>query len=384
MDFTSPSERCHRDNGELSVTSDVMKTQTPETRMKLSKASKSNLGKNFSYPRPDGHPPRHESADSRSSVTSNGSIPGMTDASDSEQSVDDDYHYNASASELWDSFWPKGSTIRKPHVPTIIRTSSSRDIFPGDCLTSQPGDDPITLAHAEPEVKESKSPHWLFGSRRPQNTPNPATYSVYPQASISPPRPAPLPPRSSSLSAEASSPNPQPNRRRTLRATKSIAHIKTSKSSINLPVLNSAPPGLSSSSTITPISESKPPLRPSTSAYNIRERSSQYYSSFRTHHNATAPLTPVSTPLPDHVRPPRAQLERQVSVFELDSDNESDTEDSFAKRIARGLHHKKSSSLMKHSRNNSERRAAAPDEEDADNSRKRTGSLGRILGMKGR
>ena len=142
-------------------------------------------------------------------------------------------------------------------------------------------------------------------------------------------------------------------------------------------------------------------LRPTASAYNMREQQAPTSAPSPTQHNATAPLAPLAGPVELDARPVRPEPQRFVSVFECDSDNESDAENGkFVKRLARGLQqHKKSASGDKrnsgerkaHHQHHPQSRSLGGAEEprghgarDDSQGRKRGGSLGRMLGLKGR
>ncbi|KAI8626967.1 hypothetical protein F5Y19DRAFT_487265 [Xylariaceae sp. FL1651] len=417
MEFTNPFANSQQDNflsGTGTETADV----TAEVGTRLRR--KSSLRTNFSYPRLS----RHESSESRSS---NGSVPGMTDTSDSDLSFDDDCVYNASAGQLWDSFWPDNmvSSTHKQY-PAVLQSSRSRDYFnanPTKRRSSNTEDDTIKIMPSEHNTKGELPAHGhqTLQCLPPQPAPKKAavTYSVYPRPSVTNVQRYPHPPRISSLSFDPPSP------RRTqllLRGSKSSVGLNPGKSIHNLNthfiapslVLNcnaASSPRQQSLTTINkatsvPVSPAYPPpptprtLRPSTSAFNLRDKT-------RAHgnerglvaHNVTAPLTPL---LPEPL-PSRPQVERFVSVFELDSDSdtESDAADessnSFAKRIARGLHKKSASEK----RGAGERKAVAVgltalDANAAEKdfgqkprdlgslNRKRGGSLGRIFGLMGR
>ncbi|KAK9777370.1 hypothetical protein SCAR479_06099 [Seiridium cardinale] len=384
---------------------DVTRGQMDGSRTQLDRpVSRIQLGKNFSYPRPDGHPIRHESADSRSSVNSNGSLPGMTDSSDSEASADDDYHYNSSASELWDSFWPNGAerTHRtQKSQSSVVSQSQSQDHFSLDYYTTtrfeETEDDAVTITQAGQDATGAKSSQWPL-SRPPstqqdsKSAPGTISYSVYPKPTPLPTRITQLPPRSSSLTLEPSVPP--------LKTSKSFGHLRARLASP--PTLQLTPPSAPSDTTTAQTSAIPVPapllcppqrLRPSTSACNIREKS---------HHNAAAPLCPVPVPpIPDQLRSAPPQIEHFVSVFDFDSDSEPAIEnDTFAKRIARGLQHKKSlkemgskkteGHLKGHKKSASEKSTLSPhkksstanDESGGSLGRKRGGSLGRMLGFK--
>ena len=224
---------------------------------------------NFSYPRPEGpRLSRHESSDSWSSIASSASsssatsVPGMVaDSSGSEVSLDDDYcQYNASASELWDSFFfgkaetggqqqqQQSSTVKQSSPSSSLRPA--QDYFSCDLIQdyveadaeddAEDDNDTITLSpfggkpdavtntpvatttsskevtqrqcHGEPQTQPEPQPE-LQSEPSPRSSPRrrpttssrraPATYSVYPKLHPPPPPPPltrlPLPPRTSSL-----------------------------------------------------------------------------------------------------------------------------------------------------------------------------------------
>lgn len=360
--------------------------------------SRLQLGKNFSYPRPDGHAIRHEQSNSRSSVTSNGSLPGMTDSSDSDASTEDDYHYNTSASELWDSFWPAGTSKSQHHHKShssSMSQSQNADRFSLDyyktTIVEGPDDDSVTITQANQEHSDTSSSQWPLSksslSRPSLKADRPTTsYSVYPKQTPLPTRITQLPPRISSLTPEPPS--------RPLKGSKSISHLKHRATPPSLVLVPSAAPSATITSQTDVVAADLPArLRPSTSSYNIREKSE---------YHATTSLFPVPVPpIPDSLRSAPPQIERFVSVFDFDSDAESTSEnDTLAKRIARGLHHKKSlkdlgskkseGHLKGHKKSASEKSSLSPEKKTAaamlvsggSIGRKRGGSLGRMLGLK--
>ncbi|KAI0908687.1 hypothetical protein F4823DRAFT_480432 [Ustulina deusta] len=399
-----------------------------------------SLRTNFSYPKLS----RHESNESRSS---SGSVPGMTDASDSDFSFDEDGIYNTSAGELWDSFWPdnvESSSIyrqsQESYLP-LLQPSQSRDCLKVNPIRHQPydaDDETIKIATREydPRADEPPSPRTTIQSpplqstlllstpSRPTPKRSPVTYSVYPKPPVvSVPRHPhpPHPPRTSSLSFEPPSPPPRPS---FLRGSRSSAGLKFSKSTHNMNSLFIAPSVIpynnkvaspqqrsstaANTAASVPVSPAYPPpptpktLRPSTSAFNLRDKARvrNANSGFVSHHGVTAPLLPSPLPAPLPTRP------QFVSVFELDSDSESETdadeEPSFARRIARGLHKRRTIEKKRGVAGRKARRAAAglnaatldasssgKDREErlrdgGSLSRKRGSSLGRIFGFIGR
>ncbi|KAI0143812.1 hypothetical protein GGR57DRAFT_340922 [Xylariaceae sp. FL1272] len=364
-----------------------------------------SLRTNFSYPKLS----RHESSESRSS---NGSLPGLTDASDSDLSLDDDCVYNTSAGQLWDSFWP--DSVVPPvneHYPAVLPTTRTRDYFsanPSGRLPPVEDDDTIRIAPAAQSRKAGDSSQGQRDSRTsPQRKirKTPATYSVYPKSSVNEIQRHQHPPRISSLTVEPPSP---PRRQLFSKGSKSHAALRSSKSSHNLASLFITPPVLVTTAALSvPVSPAYPPppppntLRSTASAIALGGANR---TSSGTCHNVTAPLMPLlPSSMPQEPLPRRPQVERFVSVFELDSDSDCEEDDgdesnSFAKRIARGLHKKSASEK----RGVAERKAVtagltAVDPGVAENhlspekpkdggslSRKRGGSLGRIFGLMSR
>ncbi|KAI1259888.1 hypothetical protein F5Y18DRAFT_285766 [Xylariaceae sp. FL1019] len=383
---------------------------------------KPSLRTNFSYPSLS----RHESSESRSS---NGSLPGMTDSSDSDLSFDDDcvYRYNTSAGQLWDSFWPDNvvSPVNEPY-PAVLPATNGRDYFSVNHSRRQPpveDDDTIRIAPISQSRKTGDSSQGQRDSRAsPQRKTikTPVTYSVYPKTCETTVQRRPHPPRTSSLTFN---PPPPPRRQLFSKGSKPHATLRSSKSSYNLTSIFTAPPVLITSEFISksprsstkataavsvPVSPAYPPfplpntLRASASASALRDANR---ASNGTCHNATAPLTPLlPSSMPEGPLPRRPRVERFVSVFELDSDSDREGDDgdessnSFAKRIARGLHKKSASEK----RGVAERKAVTADltavdpgvtendlgtqkpKDGGSLSRKRGGSLGRILGLMSR
>uniref|UniRef100_L2FVW5 Uncharacterized protein n=1 Tax=Colletotrichum fructicola (strain Nara gc5) TaxID=1213859 RepID=L2FVW5_COLFN len=148
-----------------------MERQTKLAHLKL--VSKYYGYANFSYPRPDGTPSRnpyrragqtYSSEDlsqeeydepscpqtptrrDRSSIGSQSSdgssAPSLIDdRTDSEVSLDDDYQYHASASQLWDSFWPaeedpsrKTPETSKTQYPALIPSPHIRRAKKTGCI----------------------------------------------------------------------------------------------------------------------------------------------------------------------------------------------------------------------------------------------------------
>ncbi|KAI0805139.1 hypothetical protein GGR55DRAFT_299704 [Xylaria sp. FL0064] len=437
-------------DGFLSETS-IMATQIITGGGRRSSSRRPSLRTNFSYPKLV----RHGSNESRSS---NGSVPGMTDASDCESSfdeVDEDGIYNTSAGELWDSFWPddaESSSIyrqsHESHVP-LLQPRQRKDylkINPTCRSPFDPDDETIKISTNEYDIEEEPlSPCTtvqppLLASTPLLSTPprsvqkrSPVTYSIYPkpQPVLSVPR-LPHPPRTSSLSFE---PPSSPRRPSFLRSSRSSAALKASKSIHNMNSLFIAPStvpyansnkvsspqehssALGKTAASVPVSPAYPPpptprtLRPSSSAFSLRDkfrpRSDNKDLSSHNHDHSNNALTPLASlfpsPLPDPIRPTSAARSQFVSVFELDSDSESETEaaderHSFARRFAKGLHkrstiekrggvaeRKVSSSAAAAGPNAATLYAGTSEKVGGDRSeslsRKRGGSLGRIFGL---
>lgn len=388
-----------------------------------------SLRTNFSYPRLS----RHESSESRSS---NGSVPGMTDASDSDLSFDDDACYNTSACELWDSFWPDNT------APCISRQSQENRRCPSKpeqgedhtktALTSQYNpsgvDTKAAIGEDGSEVKELATPPYALQSPviiQPKHRKSTVTYSVYPKVPVISVERHPHPPRTSSLSFAPPSP---PRRSLGLRGSRPSAGLKSTRSSQNIrslfiaPIVTTteggaaSPQGVSHTTTTisVPVSPAYPPpppprtLRPSTSAFSIREKArfqtSNNSNQSKTNnsgglvaYNVTPPLPPLlPSPLPEP-RSPSPEAERFVSVFDFDSDSEDEEEsNSFARRIARGLHRKSTSEKRsapwrkpctpKHRASDADVSKYSGDKQrnSGSLSSRRGGSLGRIFGLMGR
>ncbi|RYP07138.1 hypothetical protein DL764_002685 [Monosporascus ibericus] len=363
----------------------------------------------------------------------------MTDSSDSEVSLDDDNcQYNASASELWDSFWPSTEETNVPEWPESSITQPSRstqEYFSVDVIkqyASDAEDDTVTISPLEDKAECAKQTQRPRGSqpsspRRTSSKRSPATYSVYPKQQQVPPPRLPHPPRTTSLRSGP----PDPPRHRPLKGSKSslnLSSLSMLKHRLHISPLSTKEASHPTTAKSVPVSPAYPPppppksLRPSVSAFNLREING----SSEARRNTTAPLAPLVpwVALPDSPFPSRpAAVERFVSVFDFDSDAESIVETtgeqgraghnnqnssnssnngSFAKFIARGLHKKSASEKQRgpSAKSSSVSHAVAPldfavtnhargersEKERGEKSRcrKRGGSLGRILGFKGR
>ncbi|KAI0105654.1 hypothetical protein GGR51DRAFT_180726 [Nemania sp. FL0031] len=395
------------------MTADV----TPEGSMRLPR--KASLSTNFSYPRLS----RHESSQSRSS---NGSLPGMTDASDSELSIDEDGSYNTSAGELWDSFWPENttsSTSWKPQehqIGTLQFKASryrSRSNLGKRRYASDVDGDVVRIATGEDELLPT--PHHPFQSLQSQSTSNQSTvtYSVYPQQQATRAPKHSHPPRTSSLSFELPLLQ-QEALYMAGRRPRAVLEPSTSTHNINSLFI---PPSLTSqnkdfvSDEVSPMTTTSKPidfpaspayppppppraLRTSASAFTLRDKP-RTYSNKKSPSTLDAIIDSPSPLLPSALLeqlPTRPQPERFVSVFEYDSDEEAgDEHSSFTKRITRGLHRKSASekrstrkaSVGRHTpfdNNSPERHTRERARSSGRLSRGRGGSLGRIFGLMGR
>ncbi|KAI0856403.1 hypothetical protein F4860DRAFT_493303 [Xylaria cubensis] len=413
MEFTNPFAPSRREI--LPSDLKIMTTGiTTEVATKLSR--RSSPRDNFSYPRLS----RHGSNESRSS---DGSVPGMTDTSDSEISFDDDGIYNTSAGELWDSFWPDSTTssISQQSHPALLHSRQYSNDFEIDPFEAHGAKDHIS------EVDLFMAPSLAFSPSQCTPKRSPVAYSVYPKVPVMSMQRYPHPPRTSSLSFEP----PSPPRRPLFSSCKPSAALQSCEPGHNINPVFIAPSLASNGETTSqqqssttvkpavfvPVSPAYPPpppprpLRPDTSVFNLGDIIQAYENQNTTtiinnnkesvSHNVMAPPAPklLPSPLPEPL-PVRPQPERFVSVFELDSDSESEADDestSFAKRIARGLH-KKSGSPKRGAaqRKGLTTRFASLDADasrkdlteglrnDSSLSRKRGGSLGRIFGLMGR
>ncbi|KXJ94096.1 hypothetical protein Micbo1qcDRAFT_220673 [Microdochium bolleyi] len=377
---------------------------------------------------------RHESGDSLSSIKSSSSAPGLTDTSDSELSFDEDSQYNISTSQLWDSFWQsverKSTSKKLDPRPPKIQSVQSDDYFTLSVLNhyTEDADDennddeddtlrrgtseierkPVATAQPLPR-RNTSSRQSRHSCSRPSSPKGPTrTYSIYPkQQPLPPARQLILPPRTSSRAAPLpplpQAPLPQPSTR-SQKVNGLLSALKPSRSSHNLHAAHveaaaEARPPLPLSSQSAPTSPGLPnplyaSLRPSKSAFNLKQKINET----ATQHNPTAPLAPL-VPLSslDRALPElpldRPSLPRFVSVFEMDSDCESDAEtnNGLAKRIARGLHKKTPSGrknvLPPKRPATAGQDAQTPSDKEVEEAksalaRRRGGSLGRIFGLK--
>ncbi|KAI1472536.1 uncharacterized protein F4812DRAFT_16678 [Daldinia caldariorum] len=379
-----PYEGGHVDGGDRST--DVIAPGPPRNL--------SLTNSNFSYPQPEEELRRHESNNRRSSLTSNGSMPGMTDSSDSETSFDEDY--STSTNELWDRFWLDSATGPGEQYPVLLRASQTPHCLPKSFpkRRSDEKDDTVAVSKSVSSSQKSTDSSKAVATQalppRPATRNGSPTYSIYPKPEPNSILRLPLPPRTSSLAPAPLS----PPRRQLLKSAKSTINLKPSKSHHNLQPTDTIPPisrmpMAPVSANSVPVSPAYPPppppraLRPTSSAFNLRDQSSAYN---RMQHNAMAPLSPLSspamTPEPAFHTVSRPEAEPFISVFEFDSDHESYMEsNSFTKRIARGFHKKSASEKRSSGRRGSDDLEAHGSDKEK---RKRGGSLGRILGLRSR
>ncbi|KAI2639328.1 hypothetical protein GGS21DRAFT_424475 [Xylaria nigripes] len=394
-------------------------TTAPGTRLPRRKPS---LRTNFSYPSLS----RQESCESRSS---SGSLPGMTDASDSDDSVEDDIIDTISADEAWDSFWPDSITS------LTYRQSQEQDLDllrPGWC-NDYPGIK-TPPRRRQPTSTESDAMGIQFNECDPEGLTKPchtiplspsqctpkertATHPICTKPPVAIAKRQPHPPRTSSLGFGSPPPPPPPpptppsssllrgsrsNSVLTSPKSPQILYIAPSLTPYDKPSpLQQRPTTKSASAPVSPAYPPPPPpraIRPASSAFNLRNTTQMCGENKNglVSHNVTAPLAPLLPSALPEPRPTRwPQPELCVSVFEYDSDSETEAEvevRSFARRIARGLHRKSASEK----RCSCERKALttklganisdkSPEDKTRNEDslrRRRGGSLGRIFGLK--
>ena len=124
---------------------------------------------NYSYPRQDGsqnsNPRRTKD---RSSLGSEGSTPGLVDdRSDSEGSADDDFHYHAHATQLWDHYWQGTSSDRKRTEPCLPPRKGYPALIPS----------PQQRRQRMSQRDRSNPPAWPLPNTPTQR----ATYSAFPK-----------------------------------------------------------------------------------------------------------------------------------------------------------------------------------------------------------
>ncbi|KAL0764746.1 hypothetical protein CaCOL14_012552 [Colletotrichum acutatum] len=222
-----------------------MERQTKLAHLKL--VSKYYGYANFSYPRPDGTPTRnpyrragqtyssedltqdydhHELAcpetptkrdrTSMGSQGSNSSAPSLIDdRTDSEVSLDDDYQYHASASQLWDTFWPidEAKTQQTPEkaktqYPALIPSPHIRRAKKTGCINYDAYPLPPRPVEYNIQVQHSPSP-------TPSTIEDPVTQPQPPSSMPASPVPHPV------RDPEDPEPRSPPELRRTIRAVRS-------------------------------------------------------------------------------------------------------------------------------------------------------------------
>ncbi|GKT42637.1 uncharacterized protein ColSpa_02818 [Colletotrichum spaethianum] len=360
-----------------------MERQTKLAHLKL--VSKYYGYANFSYPRADGtptrnpyrraghtyssedladyhgklsrpHTPTRRDRTSIGSQSSSGSAPSLIDdRTDSEVSLDDDYQYHASASQLWDTFWPseEGQTQKTPEksktrYPALIPSPHIRRAKKTGCInyddyplpprpveyniqvkhTPPPKpptrDDPVTQAQPHADMRDSQVPQ---ASQDPEDPEEPrshpiarrtvravrSSYSIFPRAQLpAPVHPPPPPPR---MSAFPKSPS-LANLRRGHRPPPIHLH--------SMPTATAAPLYSATASLFSPLSS--PLYSPNPSDYT------RPHTSHGSRFPSTTDLThPHSAPLPPHT--PTMSMntlcgpDTPKSFFDFDSDSESDSDD---------------------------------------------------------
>ncbi|GKT62643.1 hypothetical protein ColTof4_01735 [Colletotrichum tofieldiae] len=360
-----------------------MERQTKLAHLKL--VSKYYGYANFSYPRADGtptrnpyrraghtyssedltedyhdkpsrpHTPTKRDRTSIGSQSSNGSAPSLIDdRTDSEVSLDDDYQYHASASQLWDTFWPteEGQTQKTPEksktrYPALIPSPHIRRAKKTGCInyddyplpprpvqyniqvrhtpspTPLSRDDPVTQPQPHVAMRDSQAPKASRDPEDPEEScSHPITrrtvravrssYSIFPRAQPQvPSHPPPPPPRMSALPKTPS----LTNLRRGHRPPPIHLH--------SMPTPAAAP--LHSPATASLFSPLSSPLySPNPSDYTRPHTShgSYYPSTTDLTHPRSAPLPPRTPTMNTPCGP-----DTPKSFFDFDSDSESDSDD---------------------------------------------------------
>ncbi|KAK2006436.1 hypothetical protein LZ32DRAFT_543966 [Colletotrichum eremochloae] len=369
-----------------------MERQTKLAHLKL--VSKYYGYANFSYPRGDGTPTRnpyrraghtYSSEDlsedchdkpscpstptrrdrtSIGSQSSNSSAPSLIDdRTDSEVSLDDDYQYHASASQLWDTFWPdneEGQAQKTPEksktrYPALIPSPHIRRAKKTGCInyddyplpprpveyniqvkhtpspTPLSKDEPVTLAQPQAAMRDCQSSQAFQdpeGPEGPRSHPIPrrtvravrSSYSIFPRThhqapSHPPPLPPPPPLASPRMSAFAKSPS-LANLRRGHRPPPIHLHSMPAATAATAAPLQSP----ATASLFSPLSS--PLYSPNPSDYT------RPHTSHGSYYPSTSDLThPRSAPLPPHtptLTTPCGGTAMPKSFFDFDSDSESD------------------------------------------------------------
>ncbi|KAF4780101.1 hypothetical protein HER10_EVM0009377 [Colletotrichum scovillei] len=364
-----------------------MERQTKLAHLKL--VSKYYGYANFSYPRPDGTPTRnpyrragqtYSSEDltqdyrhhglacpetptkrdrtSMGSQGSNSSAPSLIDdRTDSEVSLDDDYQYHASASQLWDTFWPidEGKTQQTPEkaktqYPALIPSPHIRRAKKTGCInydayplpprpveyniqvqhspspTPSTTVDPVTQPQPPASMPASPVPHSVQGPEDPEPRSPPelrrtiravrSSYSLFPRTQPQAPSyPPPPPPHFSALSTRPSMGN--------LRKGHRPPPIHLHSMPMSTATATAAP--LYSPATASLFSPLSSPLySPLPSDYT------RPHTSHGNYYPCTADLThPRSAPLPPQTPTigTSSGLDTPKSFFDFDSDSDSDEEE---------------------------------------------------------
>ncbi|GJC84575.1 hypothetical protein ColLi_07413 [Colletotrichum liriopes] len=317
-----------------------MERQTKLAHLKL--VSKYYGYANFSYPRADGtptrnpyrraghtyssedltedyhdkpsrpHTPTKRDRTSIGSQSSNGSAPSLIDdRTDSEVSLDDDYQYHASASQLWDTFWPteEGQTQKTPEksktrYPALIPSPHIRRAKKTGCINYDDYPLPPRPVQYNIQVRHTPSPTPLSRDD-PVTQPQPHVAmrdSQVPKASRDPEDP------------EESRSHPITRRTRASPTTH--------------------PPSLHAHSRRTPppLSRNRVPLLPLSSPLYSPNPSdyTRPHTSHGSYYPSTTDLThPRSAPLPPRTPTMNTPCgpDTPKSFFDFDSDSESDSDD---------------------------------------------------------
>ncbi|KAK1976248.1 hypothetical protein LZ30DRAFT_785707 [Colletotrichum cereale] len=365
-----------------------MERQTKLAHLKL--VSKYYGYANFSYPRGDGTPtknpyrraghtyssedlsedypgkpsrpntPTRRDRTSIGSQSSNGSAPSLIDdRTDSEVSLDDDYQYHASASQLWDTFWPtaeEGQAQKTPEksktrYPALIPSPHIRRAKKTGCInyddyplpprpveyniqvkrtpspTPRSRNEPVTQPQPHPAMRLRQAPRAFQDLEDPEEPRiHPITrrtvravrssYSIFPRTHHQAPSypPPPPPPASPRMSPFPKSPS-LANLRRGHRPPPIHLHsMPTAAAAPAAPLYSPA-----TASLFSPLSS--PLYSPNPSDYT------RPHTSHGSYYPSTSDLThPRSAPLPPHTPTLTTPCGTGMpkSFFDFDSDSESD------------------------------------------------------------
>ncbi|KAK0717182.1 hypothetical protein B0T26DRAFT_286444 [Lasiosphaeria miniovina] len=142
----------------------------------------------------------------RESLGSDCSVPGMVEDHGSDVSVDEDYQYQTTGTDLWDSFWQiraQDSSSTRHRYPALIDSSSKGQ------HNTQDRTRPVLVQEDKQASQSGTREEQLNTSSRPPNAPSPtrqrpqtpkvASYSLFPPTDPPDRQIPPIPPRRSSL-----------------------------------------------------------------------------------------------------------------------------------------------------------------------------------------